>query len=175
MWEHHVAFSRPDEEAKIWRYMNIPKFLSIITRNQLFFPNLSTFDDPCEGLTPAETRKDYEIFFEPYIHSEDDQERVNKQIESLMKLPSANKDLYYVSCWHLNIGESDAMWRLYSKLGEGIAIQSTYDRFRRSLNSAEIPIHIGMIKYIDYSKEKVPIQPFVPFWKLQKDQSRLHS
>src|SRR5215208_6528995 len=35
-----------------------------------------------------------------------------------------------VNCWHINDFESAAMWNVYSRIGDGIAVQSTYDRLR---------------------------------------------
>jgi hypothetical protein len=30
-----------------------------------------------------------------------------------------------ISCWHINEGESDAMWKLYGSAGGGIAVQAS--------------------------------------------------
>jgi hypothetical protein len=54
----------------------------------------------------------------------------------------------------MNQHESAAMWKLYLKSDEGIAIQSTYGKLKRSLIDEE-QIHIGVVKYIDYEKEWV--------------------
>ena len=54
-----------------------------------------------------------------------------------------------VNCWHENEHESAAMWKLYIKSVEGIAIQSTYSKLKKSFINDEI-IFIGKVKYIDY-------------------------
>lgn len=38
-----------------------------------------------------------------------------------------------VSCWHRSEQESEAMWKLYSAKGQGIAIESTISQFQNSL------------------------------------------
>jgi hypothetical protein len=60
-----------------------------------------------------------------------------------------------VNCWHVNDSESDAMWRLYSLQGQGIAIQSTYDRLERSFHMAQAQVEIGMVTYHDYDTHAI--------------------
>lgn len=40
---------------------------------------------------------------------------------------------FYVNCWHANDDQSDAMWKLYSSGGEGVAIQTTCRQLKASL------------------------------------------
>ncbi|WP_431810600.1 hypothetical protein [Lysinibacillus capsici] len=60
----------------------------------------------------------------------------------------------FINCWHLNDFESAAMWDLYLKSNEGIAIQTTFDRLKRSLNRSKEEIYMGKVKYIDYRTER---------------------
>ena len=59
-----------------------------------------------------------------------------------------------VNCWHMNEHESAAMWRLYLKSNEGIAVQSTYRKLRDALTDEET-IHLGVVKYIDYETDLI--------------------
>jgi hypothetical protein len=61
----------------------------------------------------------------------------------------------YVNCWHMNESESDAMWRLYSLQGQGIAVQSTYDRLTRSLHMTHSLVQVGEVDYADYSNHNI--------------------
>ena len=54
----------------------------------------------------------------------------------------------------MNEYESAAMWKLYLKSDEGIAIQSTYARLKKSLIDDE-KIFLGIVKYIDYDTEYI--------------------
>ena len=50
------------------------------------------------------------------------------------------------------------MWRLYLKSDEGLAIQSTTGRLIDAMATYDkYEIHIGMVKYIDYAKEIIPV------------------
>lgn len=57
-----------------------------------------------------------------------------------------------VSCWHINPDESEAMWKLYSDRGRGIAIQSTVDLLKTALTEVDDKntVKIGAIKYLNF-------------------------
>jgi len=62
-----------------------------------------------------------------------------------------------VQCWHANEHESEAMWRRYSRVGEGIAVKSTFERLGSAIKcDPDIHVFAGLVKYIDYSKDKIP-------------------
>ncbi|MGT3163426.1 DUF2971 domain-containing protein [Yersinia enterocolitica] len=58
-----------------------------------------------------------------------------------------------VNCWHCNINESEAMWRLYSENGNGVAIKTSVSSLKNSLKdyNDERDIRIGRVKYIDFN------------------------
>ena len=59
-----------------------------------------------------------------------------KSIQELrIRQAFAHRKSYYVNCWHLNGYESAAMWQLYSRNDEGIALvarQSALDEAFKS-------------------------------------------
>ena len=42
------------DDATIWRYVNLEKFLALLQSRQLFFASLDGFDDPYEGYYPKD-------------------------------------------------------------------------------------------------------------------------
>ncbi|KKL65406.1 hypothetical protein LCGC14_2155290 [marine sediment metagenome] len=58
--------------------------------------------------------------------------------------------IYYVSCWHMNSFESDAMWNLYCGGKEGLAIETTYNKLKNSLDNDSM--QIGLVEYIDFEE-----------------------
>jgi len=63
----------------------------------------------------------------------------------------------YVNSWHLNEGEAAAMWELYLKTFEGIALETTCGRLRDSFCAEKSQkVFIGTVSYIDYETEPVP-------------------
>lgn len=59
-----------------------------------------------------------------------------------------------INCWHMNEHESAAMWKLYLKSNEGIAVQSSYNKLRDCIIDDE-QVLVGMVKYLDYEAEHI--------------------
>ena len=160
----------PEDSVKIWRFMDLPKFLSIIQTKTLYFARADQFEDPFEGARGQ--TGDENVYTNALV------EALKNEFESVgTKEPISNetlikyaKDLIsawrligfdkchmyntFISCWHRNEVESDAMWRLYTKdLSQGIAIQTTCGRLRDSFVAAHCPgpVIIAPVEYIDYS------------------------
>ncbi|SDR92927.1 DUF2971 domain-containing protein [Pseudomonas oryzae] len=62
-----------------------------------------------------------------------------------------------VNCWHSSLHESEAMWRLYSENGKGIAIQTSIDSLKKSIESVEqdLLVQIGAVKYLDFYDQDI--------------------
>src|SRR4051794_7973394 len=53
MYEERVGFQTPEDiDTPIWRYMDLPKFLSLIRESNLHFTQLDRFADAFEGAMP---------------------------------------------------------------------------------------------------------------------------
>lgn len=56
----------------------------------------------------------------------------------------------FVSCWHANAGESEALWGLYSpSTHSGVAIKTTADGLMQSLEDCS-QVKLGRVLYIDF-------------------------
>ena len=77
----------------------------------------------------------------------------------------SHREKVVVSSWHANEYESFAMWQIFTKNNEGLAIQSTIGRLKRALAvEKHIEQYIGEVNYIDYKKEYIPFEDtFFPF------------
>jgi hypothetical protein len=56
-----------------------------------------------------------------------------------------------VNCWYQGVGESVAMWELYTKTEYGIAIKSTVRDLMKALSVYEPEVFIGSVKYEDHT------------------------
>ena len=164
--EKEYASPLPDD--KLWRYMDLSKFISLVSSKTLFFASADSFDDPFEGAKGIDSRKGkwdefYLEFFREAIKTvpeidpstltetdiEKDAQRLLREMSESGKLA---KQHTYISCWHHNEQESEAMWRLYSKdVTNAVAIQTTANNLYLSLDR-EPTIDIGKVKYIDFEK-----------------------
>jgi len=161
MYQSHPVFIEPEnEEVKVWRYMDFTKFVSLIDTKRLYFTRADRFEDPFEGSWPKkniEARK-----YAPEILDEQQKEYLN----GMKWMGSLNKNwprYTAINCWHENEYESAAMWKLYLKSDEGIAIKSTYSRLKKSIIDDEI-FFIGKVNYIDYEVDYIDPTNFLgPF------------
>jgi hypothetical protein len=148
MHKIHPAVRPPAKNnARIWRYMDFQKFVSLLDKQALFFGKVQMLQDNYEGTLPlfvklvkARTSK---------LFSSDN--TYHKNLDDFLKLLRATT---LVNTWHINEVESAAMWHLYSNNNAGIAIQSTYERLSESFNNnKQDPVWISMVRYIDYNKD----------------------
>ncbi len=153
MFLEHPTFELPaDEGVKIWRYMDFTKLVSILDQEALYFARTDTFEDPFEGSSPRSNILARQIV-PPNVPPGGEASYLTQMARMGEFMDNLRKHVF-VSCWHLNESESAAMWKLYLKSGEGIAIQSTVGRLKSALQPADT-LHIGMVKYIDYDKEAI--------------------
>lgn len=154
-YQEHPSCNTPRNlRRKIWRYMDFTKFVSMLEDKTLFFPNLSTLSDPLEGfLTKPTVEKFREI---PAGLTTEEAAKRRAIGEHNLKVMRMGRSLLYISSWHMSNHESVAMWELYVKSGEGIAIQSTVGRMISSVANFTENVYIGEVKYVDYEKQEIP-------------------
>lgn len=155
MHKEHSVFKKPeDENIKIWRYIDFSKFIELIDIHTLFFTTVDRLDDKFEG---SYSKYIYDPSFEEQATAEQRQE-IKKLRETFVGYNKRLRKMTFVNCWHMNEFESAAMWKLYLKSIEGVAIQSTYRRLADSFNEYdENDVYIGTVNYIDYGNQPVPI------------------
>jgi len=156
MHERHPVFREPENQnAKIWRYMDFTKFVYLLEKESLFFNRSDKFEDPYEGSLNQFTIDQYRQGYFRTVNAEEEMKELI--FNSMLKDFEVSRKWVTINCWHMNEFESDAMWKLYLKSNEGIAIQSTYDRFCKSFNKTEESIFIGKVQYEDFNVFNIPL------------------
>ena len=160
MYEYHPSFIVPDDEnVKIWRYFDIPKFLWLIEKRSLYFSRCDLLGDPFEGSLPSAPDQ---ITFEP-LFKKITAERLKLDENDIELEPSPSivdnwRKCCYICSFHMNDHESAALWSMYTKAKQGIAIQSTFKKLVDSLKNYDInPVFIGSVKYIDRRVETIDV------------------
>jgi hypothetical protein len=157
-------------QVKLWKYMDFSKFASMLTTRSLYFACPSQFSDPYEGLLPrshvlAESNILQNIIDQNFLPLRDQLaargipvERMDGVLGGLVsQLLAAYKQVngkFGVSCWHESEYESDAMWKLYSASGQGIAIESTVGQLRESLGN-RTDLLIDPVRYMDFEQDPI--------------------
>lgn len=150
----------PDDEATLWRYMDLSRLLSIIERKQLWFSRADHLGDPYEGsLTEVRREKRDNMLkgLREFTREQEDWTSIEKDEETLlseeMNKKKRERKWVFVNCWHLNEKESAAMWELYAKSNDAIAIKSTFQRLLGSVHSNKEDISALKIRYIDFGED----------------------
>lgn len=152
MYLNNPNIKLPDDpDTIVWKYLDLSKFLDLLLSKKLFMSRSDKFEDQYEG-----------TFSEPTY-------------EEIKKLAADNPEFlnYYkthrekvaISSWHINEYESFAMWQIFTKNNEGLAIQSTIKRLQKAVKPENnYDQFIGEVNYIDYKKEYIPFDDlFFPF------------
>lgn len=149
----HPAFPAPPHpDMVLWRYLDFEKFDWLVNNRRLFMPAAQFLGDPLEGTVPAGNLEWWRTLAKNAT-SEEQRRTINKNQERLSAFARAFHPHYYVSCWHMNALESKKMWRCYTRASESVAISTSYRALRTSLPAY---VEIGMVRYIDYSNERLP-------------------
>ncbi len=116
----------PDNNQKIWRYMDFSKYVDMLTTNTLYFTRADKLEDPYDCswmLFLGESQKQLSSEY-PQI-----KERT-RQVNTFERL------FVYLNCWHMNDVESVALWKLYSENKyETIAIQTTFGKLKSEIEN----------------------------------------
>jgi len=147
MYQSHPIFELPaDPDTQIWRYMDFTKFLAMLESDSLWFARADRLGDPFEG---AYTKPMVEKYYFAKGESKEEKEENDWNVFKASVLNQLTS--FYVNCWHINSGESAAMWKQYLKSDEGLAIQSTISRLIECDNKSKETIYIGKVHYTDYN------------------------
>ena len=166
-----VQNSKLEPGAKLWRYMDLGKFLHIVQSGGLFFPTLETLtsDDPSEGSYPASNvemtlDKYTEMFSEiPFIGPDGPTEPDYDLISFLYESEPARRTTakiqrryVIVSCWHASEHESDAMWKLYGRMEGAVAIVTKVKSFVSAFEGCPRDIWLNSTIYLDFDTDSIP-------------------
>ncbi|MHB1955374.1 MAG: DUF2971 domain-containing protein [Sulfobacillus sp.] len=148
MYEAHPHVNTPPLEARLWRYMDLAKYLWLLQCRSLYFCRLDELGDDFEG---SHTKPNVQRVVRTLTEANRPPETIQTSRNSIAAVSQQVRRCTFVSCWHMSDSESDVMWRLYA--GEaGVAVATTVERLISALDT-EVPIYIGSIEYIDYEKD----------------------
>ncbi len=145
MYKAHRACNPPSSEWILWRYMDFTKFVSLLEKRALFFARADKLEDSFEGYLPNLKREEAQRFFDGH----------DDRLETMFNSIKESSRYMLINCWHESDHESAAMWKLYAKDDNGIAIKTDFDSLAKSFTSSQ-DINIGRISYIDYETDPLP-------------------
>lgn len=150
----HDNFIPLETNASIWRYLDLDKFVSLLETKSLFFCRSDKFSDPFEGSLPKREAEHQSI--EEKAYAEANGFHIDSAFHNILSMQNFRQKLKsatIINCWHINKNESDAMWRLYLKDNEGVAIQSTTQRIEKTIQKTADDICLSKVRYLDYDND----------------------
>lgn len=146
VYKKHPVFTPPRNlDATIWRYTDFAKFVSLISRDALYFSRLDHLGDDLEGSVTAEN-----VRRRPHIYGE----HFEKLVPQLAQIIRESRKTTWVNCWHMAEYESAALWATYAGKG-GLAIRSTFRKLCEAIDAPE-DVFVGRVRYIDYDTDVIP-------------------
>jgi hypothetical protein len=142
------------ERQVLRRYLDMSRYLSFLQSKSLYLARADRFDDKFEGsFTPsvrAAIRKAYK------------DNRIDFTYENFKR---ELRGSVYVSCWTLGLDDNMALWAMYGKPENTIAITTTVGRMRAALQAwtypSSTPASIVKVEYIKpWRDPKVRIVPY---------------
>ena len=158
-FEEHPRFPlQLPNSTRIWRYMDFPKFVSLLEYGSSFFCRVDKLGDAFEGSYPkAKIQANFLDLKSKNgkIESKRYRGELDESLEKSQRdMGKKQSQCAFVNCWHINQNESSSLWGLYGK-DKGIAIQSTLGRLKSSFQNDKHRIYLFPITYKDYSVDVI--------------------
>lgn len=163
-WAWH-ADRRCAPGQKLWRYIDLARFMSMLEERGLYFARIDKLGDPFEGAVGIAARlpvweehtKDYlrQAMLAPpaggrRLSSQELEEHAESLLGEMRQAQAHERQRAFVSCWHANTVESEALWRLYCPPPQaGVLIQTTAEALEASFGP-DASIEIGHVQYLDF-------------------------
>jgi hypothetical protein len=158
-------FRPPTPDATIWRYMNFTKFMSLLEEQALYLSRADHLGDSFESSFPRANFDDLDKFqyhvpdvdkdTDPDLYEARRREIAENNNRFFVEMSQEFGRSVFVNCWHEREHESGAMWGLYLKGADGIAIRTTAKRLSESIHVFPEILDLGTVRYIDYDKERL--------------------
>lgn len=148
----------PKPGTVMCRYMDVTKFLSLLSTNTLFFCRIDKLEDHFEGRT-AKGNFHIRYVANKYLNFNNEtptEEEVLARVQELYDFDEKVREVTCVCCWNKFVHESAALWKIYSDFGKGIMIKSTIERVLRAFEKTIEPVRVSEVQYTNYRTGSIP-------------------
>ena len=119
----------------LMRYIELDKYVDILSTKTLFFPRYDNLGDKFEGslgdIHPGNFLRELNLELDEGSRGPTDIRQGLESIETLL-YQSVLRDFTFISCWHKSEVESALMWRVYSQ--KGVIIKTDLMSLKTSLS-----------------------------------------
>lgn len=159
--KHTSPVIYPSSNYKVGKYLDLTKFISLLSTNSIFFCRLDKLEDHFEGTTSRpnfERRKELyrTMHFRSPKFKKLTEEEIKEKIKERYEMDEKFRALNCVCCWNKFKSESAALWKIYSDFHKGILIKSNVEKLITAFENTKEDLSLSEIKYIDYNKDYMP-------------------
>jgi hypothetical protein len=164
-FQDHPLFKVPqNKETSVWRYMNFDQFISLLNTQALWFSRGHIFqkNEPYEGRLPLpNTNMDSDVLLKK-LYGTNINIPPEKKEEFIRSHGAIERSVLYntlINCWNLGEHESNAMWKVYGKTNNCVAIKSTVNRLINSYGAySDYDVYMGEVEYIDHQFDEINLR-----------------
>lgn len=144
-YRNFINIPTKNRNSQLYRIMSIERLLQMFKANENVLVKPRLWDDPFENF----------ILNSPGVLPDDE------------KVEFGFREHLYGQCWSIRV-ESDAMWRVFAPLKNGVKIRTTVTKLYNSLysqapvNVRDISCFIGRVKYMTKNELKKFVDDFNP-------------
>ena len=143
-------------DQKLWRYLDLAKFISMLDKRALWLARADTFRDKHEGNFPEEMNRVIDKMYE----------RLNKKYKSTIRSTEEFQDYLvkntFISGWHKNFDENMVMWEIYGQDNNSVAVQTTIKRIDDFVDKAALSGHSLKLNEVVY-KRADEVRGIIPY------------
>ncbi|PJE39455.1 MAG: hypothetical protein CUR32_12255 [Flavobacterium sp.] len=146
----------PQRNYAVARYIDINKFISLISTRKLFFSRIDEMEDKFEGTLPTMNRKLIENWYNN-INKDPlaDNISVDDEVASHFEMFEKYKKFCTISCWNKYNSETYALWKIYSDINKGIMIKTNIKNIIGAFQNTEDKVLMSEVKYVDHEKDTI--------------------
>lgn len=117
---------------KVWRYLTFARFVWLLQKKKLWLSRSDLLGDPWE-ITLTGNQFEHVIRRHPPTTLPLPKVMPETAMERSQRIIKLWRRQTFVNCWSVSEHESHALWRIYCRTNEGVAIQTTLTRLRESV------------------------------------------
>ena len=147
-----IADDLLSDEAVLRRYLDVPRFISFLNTRALYFCRSDLFPDKFEGSFTFTVK---EVISNSY--------KKNRIKYTYEKFKKELREGVFLSCWSLGVDDNMALWKLYGKTNDCVAITTTVAKLKAALHrfSGLGKLFLRKVEYIKHWKDPdIEIKPY---------------
>jgi hypothetical protein len=150
-----------DSATRVWRYLDLWKFVSLLDTKAIYFCSAARMPDGWEGALSEMTIVERPAKAEAAaadLRARGLADWTGDNVVELLEYGSKRAPEHIMmSCWNMGHVESAAMWELYCRDANGVALRSTVGRLEDQLPDLveDSAITVRPVVYRDYGKEAI--------------------